>query len=276
VSLSQEPALSALKNYFVCGTRDISNEAYAGASGSHETFGNAVNTTNGAGPHNLQIFMLAPDGTVLSCLPGYWNPQDLYGEMDLAYQLLQVWEDQSLSRGRKNQLFSAMHLQHIQEHSPAMVRRSHMQGFDQQYEAKHNPNSDTFATHNAGYVTQISFNGMKAPRGMFKTTDQIFHERMARRPFERYQDFDVAAYADYGKPMYDKHEDYRDANGQVVDKLGAKDAPKIGNADVVAPQRKRMLAMRNPNMGMQQQSTYKPWGQGKLWGQTNGVRLWGQ
>jgi hypothetical protein len=256
--------MTALKQYFVCGTRDISNEPYAGASGAHDTFGNAVNTTNRAAPHNLQIFMLSADGTVLNCLPGYWNPQDLYEEMALAYKLNQVWQDQSLSRSQKNQMFTQMHLNNISQHSAGMQRRSHMQGFDEKYEAEHNPNSDFF-----GYQ-----NGQR----MVKTVDVVMHERMAQRPFIAYESFDVARFSDYGKPMYDKHEDYRDATGHV-DQMAAREAPKIGNIEVAEPRRRNVY-------NEEQFVDRRHWGNGqpsngvRLWGQQNsqssGVHLWGQ
>jgi hypothetical protein len=245
VSLSQNPALSGLSKYFVCGYRDITNESYAGASGRHDNFGNAVNTTNGAGPHNIQIFMLSPDGTVLSCLPGYWNSQDLYQEMGLAAQLNQIWENQSLSRPQKDSLFRSMQLAHVQQHSPAMSRRSHMQGFDVKYEKEHRPNSDFFGTGGAA-----------------KTVDVVMHQRMAARPFLRYENFDVAAFSDYGKPMYDKEEDYRDGSGRV-DMMAARGAPKLGNVQTTNAKRQ----------GYQEQSDPKLWGQNQN-SQTRGI--WGQ
>jgi len=55
--------------------------------------------------------------------------------------------------------------------------------------------------------------GLKASD--MKTVDQVVHERMARRPFVTYEDFDVASYVDYGQLRYDKHEnDPRRAAGQ--------------------------------------------------------------
>ena len=51
----------------------------------------AVFTTNGAGPHNIQMFVLAPDGTVLTCLPGYWQSDDLAGELNLAEDLFKLF-----------------------------------------------------------------------------------------------------------------------------------------------------------------------------------------
>ena len=93
-----------------------------------------------------------------------------------------------------------MHLAHIQEHSPAMVRRSQMQGFDKKYEYQHRPTtSDTVLAQSGG---DAKFGGL-----VFKTTDVLMHERMAQRPFVKYANFDVARFVDYGRPKYDKKED---------------------------------------------------------------------
>ena len=37
-------------------------EPYAGNSGTHMPRGNAIETTNGAGSHNIQMFLMNPDG----------------------------------------------------------------------------------------------------------------------------------------------------------------------------------------------------------------------
>jgi hypothetical protein len=246
VSLSQEPALSALKENFVCGVRDITGEPYAGLSNRHEVTGNAVNTTNGAGPHNLQLFMLSADGTVLECLPGYWNPNDLVEEMKFASRLNEVWQDQHLSSTQKNQEFRQMNLAHIEEHSPQMVRRSKMQGFDQKYEAEHRLNtSDTIANRNM-ITPNMLMPGGKLPQAAFKTTDEIMHERMAVRPFLPISRFDVANFVEYGKPKYDKHEDARNSDGSVNKEM-AKYAPTIGNQSVMAQER---MQNRMKRMGM--------------------------
>ena len=235
MSLSSDPAFSALKNNFVCGYRDISDQPYAGLSGRHEPDGNAINTTNGAGPHNIQMFILSPDGVVLSCLPGYWNSSDLVREMQLAYQLYDVWRNPSLSRSQKDALFRQMHLAHIQQHPEAMVRRSRMQGFDQKFEAKNR-------LYTSDCIRDPSLigdpNSKMLPQEAFKTTDEIFHERMAVRPFVPYEQFDVASYADYGRPKYDKHEDFRDASGQIVAGSNLRSEPLIGNTQQM-PRRPR-------------------------------------
>src|SRR6185436_3292777 len=51
--------------------------------------------------HNIQLFMLSADGTVLHCLPGYWETHDLASEIKLAEDLNKVWLDPSLGRAEK-------------------------------------------------------------------------------------------------------------------------------------------------------------------------------
>jgi hypothetical protein len=253
VSLSQEPAFSSLKDNFVCGVHDISNEPYCGVSGAHDITGNAITTTNGAGPHNIQMFILSADGTVLHCLPGYWNPADLVSEMQLAADLNKVWQNPSMSRAQKNQLFRQMQLAHIEQHSPGMVRRSRMQGFDQKYEATHRlTTSDCIV--NASLIDPTA---KKMPQEAFKTTDEIMHERMAQRPFEQFVQFDVAQYVDYGRPKYDKHEDYRDPDGRLAEGAG-RNAPQIGNQSAMQQQNraKRMANRMAGGRGGRRQGGY--------------------
>ena len=65
------------------------------------------------------------------------------------------------------------------------------------------------------------------PADGFKTCDVIMHQRMAARPFVRYENFDTAQFIDYGKLKYDKQEDYRDQDGKVTG--NSMDGPTIGN-----------------------------------------------
>jgi len=198
VSLSQDPVFSSLKNEFVCGTKDITGAPWSGYSGIHPMTAGAVHTTNGAGPHNIQIFILAQDGTVLTCLPGYWHPEDLAHEIELAKKLNAVWIDPKLTSAQKDAKFSELHLAHIEDHPGAMRKRSRMQGFDQKFEQKNRlETSDTI----------LSKTGGKAGAPVFKTTDVIFHERIAAQPFRKYAEFDVVAFSDYGRSKYDKKEE---------------------------------------------------------------------
>jgi hypothetical protein len=225
VSLSSEPVINYLSDNFVCGYKDITNEPYCGMSGRHEVWGNAVSTSNGAGPHNIQIFVLNPDGTVLHCLPGYWCPEDLITELDFAKQVNQVYTA-SASMEQKKQEFVQMHLNHIHHHSSQMVQRSRMQGFDAMYEAK-KPLDKTDTIANAAAVKEALASHSRIPENAVKTCDVIMHERDAKQPFVQYADFNVVAFSNYGKTKYDKEEDYRNAYGRV-DMAAYKTAPVMG------------------------------------------------
>ncbi len=204
-----------LKNDFVLGYKDITHEPYAGSSGSHGTQGMVARTTNGAGPHNIQLFVIAPDGTVLHALTGFWNPQDLARELQFAEQLNVLYGDSRLSMAEKKTRFRELQLAHIQTHPQAMVSRSHLQGFDALYEAQHKlRTTDTIRDVNA--VSLALTNHSKMPMDAFKTTDEIVHERMAQRPFVPFDKFDVAAFVDYGKLRYDKDEETRDTSGRKI------------------------------------------------------------
>lgn len=203
MSLSTEPVCALLQTKFVCGWRDISNEPYCGKSGRHDLDNPAVVTTNGAGPTNTQLFILAADGTVLHCLPGFWDAADLACEIALAEELHAIWRDGSLAREEKERRFRDLHLGHIPKHSRDMVRRSRMQGFDQKFEAKKD-DSDCIADKT------------ESGKIVYKTTDRIMHERISAQPFRAFAAFDVAACVKYGRPKYDKRGD---------DKEGAIQAP---------------------------------------------------
>ena len=214
MSLSNDPAFSRLQSRFVCGYQDITGFDYAGRSGIHDVGGNAIRTTNGAGPHNVQLFVLAPDGTVLTCLPGYWDSQDLVRELDLAEQLYTLWKDPALSRAEKDRQFTEAQLAHVATHPFGMTRRSRMQGFDQKFEARRRLDTSDAIVDRDAVAAAGSGAGMRGLQSAFKTTDVLMHERMSRRPFVNYRDFDTAAYVDYGRPKYDKREDSRDETGR--------------------------------------------------------------
>ena len=214
MSLSNDSVLNVLKTQFVCGFKNIKGESYAGKSGKHDTDSAAVVTTNGAGPHNVQLFFLSSDGTVLHCLPGYWAPQDLLLETRLALSLNNLWKNPSVSESEKKKRFSQAQLQFVRQLPADMVARSHLQGFDAKHEMN-KPDSD-FRMLKTDYRAPQPKMG-KHPN--LKSTVQVVHERMAKRPFVAYADFDVEKFSDYGKWRYDKKEEQR-ANGMT--KMGKK------------------------------------------------------
>ncbi|MBA3855513.1 MAG: hypothetical protein C0507_01270 [Cyanobacteria bacterium PR.3.49] len=234
-SLSKEPVLSKLRDRYVCGYRNIMKDKYAGNSGIHPVSGPAVTTTNGAGPRNLQLFVLAKDGTVVHCLPGYWNPNDLSHELDFADRMHRVWMDNSITEPQKRALFAQEQVRHIQTHSPEVAARSELQGFDKQFVYKNHIN-DAIAN-----ASLIPADWHDVPKEAFKTTDVIVHERLAKQPFANYETFNVAQFVNYGSHHYDKHE--KDLEPETManvrahslrDVLHETDAPKAAVTNVAA------------------------------------------
>lgn len=182
--------------------------------------------------------------------------------MKFAYQLNKVYTDSSLNRSQKNQLFQQMQLAHINQHPVQMTRRSHMQGFDQQYEAMYKLNSSDTILDTKLVKQGMDENG-HPPGQAFKTTDVIMHERMAKRPFMAFQRFDVASFSDYGKPRYDKNEDGIDAySGRMIGEHH--DGPTIGDRETAEriTEEHKAHAEHSSNEGAQ-------WGQGGNSSSTN-------
>lgn len=177
----------------------------------------AVSTTNGAGPHNVQIFMLSDDGTVLHCLPGFWDPHALVSELALSEKLNNLWKDGSMQAADKSSAFKKLQLEHLAMHSQETASRSHLQGFDAMYIAHHAKDlpdliekpqaiSDYERESRAGsMVNGEKVHAYLAPDAL-KTTDKIMHERMSKIPFTPYEKFNIAAFTNYGTQFYDKNE----------------------------------------------------------------------
>ncbi|MBX9696151.1 MAG: hypothetical protein K2Z81_27430, partial [Cyanobacteria bacterium] len=214
-SLSTDLIKSRLRNKYVCGYRNIAKEPYSGNSGVHPISGAAADTTNGAGPRNLQLFVLAPDSTVLHCLPGYWNAYDLDNELKLAERLMSIWQDTSITPVQKQKLFAREHLSHMQAHPSDMVERSKLQGFDKVHIFKHQKETGD-AIKEPDSIAQADVHDL--PDEAFKTTDQIMHERLSRRPFLTYAGFDTANYVNYGSSHYDRGEHEYDPDAERMAK----------------------------------------------------------
>ncbi|MBZ0187094.1 MAG: hypothetical protein K8F91_12680, partial [Candidatus Obscuribacterales bacterium] len=151
-----------------------------------------------------------------------------------------VWTNPALSRGQKETMFRNLHLAHHNEHSQQMVKRSRMQGFDQKFEAKHRLHtSDTILDSRS--ASQALVGGQKIPQSAFKTTDQIMHDRMAARPFVAFNKFDTAAFVDYGRPKYDKNEDFRNEQGMLTNKDAAKKQEMLGQVPEKKNKKRRMV-----------------------------------
>ena len=186
-----------LKEHFVVGWKNIKDEDYVGSSHGYTCSDAAVGTTNGAGPRNTQMYMLAPDGVVLHCLPGFWHPEDLAQELRMGRELYRLWKDKR-SKKDKRSMFKRIQLTAMWMQSREMRSRSGWQGFDAKNERMRlkyladGQQRDTFYYEN-GKPTNL------------KPTSVLVHERMAQRPFLKISKFDTEVFIDYGRPYYDNN-----------------------------------------------------------------------
>lgn len=194
MTLSDTNVRSFLQKNFVSGWTDITGKvSYAGTSGTHDPDFRAVMTTNCAGHHNVQMFFLTPEGRVLHCLPGFWEPKAFLKEARLAADLYAVHRSTSLSIAEKNEKFLDLHLEHAYAHDTATREASQLQGFDAQNVEMR---SESDFHRDEGFVT-----------GCLKGADQVVHERMAERPFLMFASFDTGSFVDMGLKSFDSHND---------------------------------------------------------------------
>lgn len=200
-----------LHSDFVLGWENILHEETVGESHGYTVDQTSVGTSNGAGPHNVQFFVLDGDGTVLHALPGFWHPEDLAEELSFGLDMASLWQDPRHSQAEKREIFSRRQISFLSEQSPATFARSAWQGFDRKNELgrlEERGDRDTFARLPSG---EIALNEKGDPR--LKPVNVVIHERLADRPFLAYKDFDTFDFADYGRLYYD--------NNKKVDGVGS-------------------------------------------------------
>lgn len=195
MTLPNENVLKLLRRDFVVGWNNIESEEFCGTSSGYSRRQTAVGTTNGAGAHNVQMFVISNDGVVLHALPGFWHPDDLTAELRFAQVLDRLWQDQGRSRQEKERMFEKLHHLELRKQSEITTARSDWQGFDASAELRRLAQSedrDTVVHQASGKVTM-------------KPINVLVHERMASRPFVPFADFDTAAFVDYGRLYYDNN-----------------------------------------------------------------------
>ena len=184
-----------LQDDFVLGWQNIWRQPFVGASGGYSRTQTAVGTTNGAGGRNLQLFVLAPDTTVLHALSGFWHPEDLARELRFAKVISRLWEDGERSLGDKKRMLLNLHLAEVRRHPDETFARSGWQNFDSRVEMQRATTEarDTVLFDDQGIIT-----GMKP-------LNVLVHERVLDQPFVKFEDFDIEAFVDYGRPFYDNN-----------------------------------------------------------------------
>jgi len=203
VSLPSEAVYPILQNDFVLGWKNIRREDYVGGSFGYTRRQACVGTTNGAGAHNVQIFVLSKDLTVLHALPGFWHPDDLARELRFAKVLLQLWKDDTRTDEQKRGMYRRLQLSELRFQPAVMYARSDWQEFDKTREGavvSKDKDRDTFKHTDKGEVKR---DARGAP--VLKALNVLTHERMAQRPFLKFKDFDFAKFIDYGTEFYDNN-----------------------------------------------------------------------
>ena len=194
MTLPDPRVLDLLERYFVVGWRDIRREAWRGDSLGYAPNQTAVGTTNGAGARNVQIFVLSQDLVVLHVLPGFWHPDDLLPELELALQTDLLWRDPERTREQKEDLFVLLHRARLARTSAETLARSTWQGFDVSVEL-----------HRAQREERLTV--ARGPDGKLalKPTCVLLHEQIALEPFVPFAEFDFERWLDRGTRHYDNN-----------------------------------------------------------------------
>lgn len=176
----------------VIGWDNIEETAkYAGTSTRHQTGAPAKNINTCSGHRNVQMFVCSSDGRVLVCVPGYWQPEDLIAQFELADRLNTIYMDPKRSMVEKNEAFMAEHMRMVTEASRELRQGSQLQGFDVHKEV-----------HKKGSPFHREAGAQKHK---LKTVDQVVHERMAGLPFMQLEKFPTGTFVDFGQTDYRYH-----------------------------------------------------------------------
>lgn len=191
MTLPDERILTLLRERFVLGARNIERDGHVGSSHGYRCNQSAVGTTNGAGGRNVQLLVLACDGTVVHALPGFWHPPELAEELRLALELHALHHDDGRTPAQKQAMWSALHRAAARsEPTP----RDRWQTFDEAAElwrASQEPRDSVLTI---------------AGKPRLKSIRRLLHERLQAQPFAALADFDVAAFVDYGRDHYDNNQ----------------------------------------------------------------------
>ena len=189
MTLSDDAVIEKLNRDFVCGWKNIKGATpYAGTSNTHMPGNAALEVSNCAGHHNVQMVFMTSEGRVLHVLPGFWNPRHLVEEMDLAADLGKLYYQKGISAAERNAKYLDLHLRHALDHSAELRGKSYHQGFDKMNLEKR---EESDFHRKEGFISY----GLKTP-------DQVIHERLAERPFTPWASFDVRKAIDMGQRQY--------------------------------------------------------------------------
>lgn len=202
MTLPDPEVLDLLANDFVVGWSNIEREDHVGTSHGYQDNQTAVGTTNGAGGRNLQLLVLSSDGVVLHALPGFWHPADLAAELRFSRQVHRLWLEPERTRAQKDAMFLALHRYELARQSADTIARSDWQGFDRWAEVQRCKQAPRDTMLSVATTGETSVPGKDVE---LKPLNVVARERMMAQPFRKLADFDVEAFVDYGRVLYDNN-----------------------------------------------------------------------
>lgn len=211
MTLPNQDVLDFIGTRFVLAHRNIEKDEHVGLSHGYRTNQSSVGTTNGAGPRNVQFLILAADKTVLHALPGFWHPEDLIPELQLACEVSRLYHDKHKTRGQKAKMFEMLHQTHMRRYGAASVRRGQWQSFDARYETSHEQRED-----------RDTFRRLANGDLELKSVPEVIHDRMLARRFQKLEDFDLDSFVDYGRPFYDNNHGERGKTFSKAERINRK------------------------------------------------------
>jgi len=197
ITLANETVLAKLRERFVLGRADLEAAPHVGVSNGYRPDQTALGATNGAGGRNLQLVVLAADGTVVHAVPGFWHPLDLLPELELARHLHDLHGSPDHTAAQKLAMARTLHRGFLRELGSGTLGRSAWRAEDEAAEQEQ-PVRDSFARDDKGLV-------VRGAGGLPKLVPlvQLVHERMLARGFVPCAAFDWESFVDYGTPRHD-------------------------------------------------------------------------
>jgi len=200
VTLANDVVFARLRDQFVLGYANIERQPHVGVSLGYEPDQTAMGATNGSGGRNLQLAVLAADGTVLLALPGFWHALDLLSSLDLAAELHRLYASGEYTHEQKLAMARSKHETFVRRIGAGMSARSVWQETDAVAERNRSSRGmrDTFVRDPKGGPL-LDAGGNVELRPLL----QVLHERFGALRFTAIAAMPWEALVDYGHPHFD-------------------------------------------------------------------------
>jgi hypothetical protein len=200
LTLANDVVFARLRDQFVLGYANIERQPHVGLSQGYEPDQTAMGATNGSGGRNLQLAVLAADGTVMLVLPGFWHALDLLSCLDLAAELHRLHTSVEHSAEQKLAMARAKHDAFVRRIGAGMSARSGWQATDIAAERERSVRGmrDTYQRDPKGGPLRDGDGNVE-----LRPLLQVLHERIAVLRFTLITAVPWEALVDYGHPVFD-------------------------------------------------------------------------